>query len=199
MKLPKEFYTRPDVVEVSRDLLGKFLYSNIDGVLTGGMIVETEAYCGENDKACHAHLGRRTKRTEIMYQEGGVTYTYLIYGMYTLFNIITNVSGRADAVLVRAIEPTEGLKEMQLRRNLPKIQPNLTAGPGLLTQALGITTKHYGENLSGNLIWLEDQGIVIPETEILESPRVGIAYAEEHALLAWRFRVKENPWTSKAK
>lgn len=199
MKLPKEFYNRTDVVQISRELLGKYLYSNIDGILTGGMIVETEAYSGRNDKACHAHLERRTKRTEIMYQEGGHVYVYLIYGIYSLFNIVTNREGLADAILIRAIEPTEGLKEMQLRRNLPKVQPNLTAGPGLLTQALGISTKHYGEDLAGDLIWVEDCGMQVPEEEILESPRVGIAYAEEHALLPWRFRVKGNPWTSKAK
>ena len=199
MKLPKEFYLRPNVAQISRDLLGKFLYTNIDGILTGGMIVETEAYSGENDKACHAHLGRRTNRTEIMYAEGGVAYVYLIYGIYNLFNIITNVQNQADAVLIRAIEPTEGLKEMQLRRNLPKVQPNLTAGPGLLTQALGITRNHYGADLTGDQIWLEDQGIIIPESEVIESPRVGVAYAEDHALLPWRFRVKNSKWTSKAK
>ena len=199
MKLPKAFYTRPDVVQISRDLLGKFLYSNIDGILTGGMIVETEAYSGRNDKACHAHLERRTKRTEIMYAEGGRAYVYLIYGIYSLFNIVTNVEGLADAVLIRAIEPTEGLKEMQLRRNLPGIQHNLTGGPGLLTMALGIKTKHYGEDLTGNLIWLEDKGVEIPEAEIIASPRVGIAYAEEHVHLPWRFRIKGNKWTSKAK
>jgi len=199
MKLPKEFYTRPDVVQISKELLGKFLYTNIDGILTGGMIVETEAYSGRNDKACHAHLERRTKRTEIMYTEGGHAYVYLIYGIYSLFNIVTNVAGLADAVLIRAIEPMEGLPEMQLRRNLPGIQHNLTGGPGLLTMALGIKTKHYGEDLTGNLIWVEDQGVKIPETEIMASPRVGVAYAEEDALLPWRFRIKGNKWTSKAK
>lgn len=199
MKLPKAFYTRPDVVQISRELLGKFLYTNIDGILTGGMIVETEAYSGRNDKACHAHLERRTKRTEIMYAEGGHAYVYLIYGIYSLFNIVTNVEGLADAVLIRAIEPTDGLREMQLRRNLAAIQHNLTGGPGLLTMALGIKTKHYGEDLTGNLIWLEDRGIVIPENEIIASPRVGIAYAEEHVHLPWRFRIKGNKWTSKAK
>ena len=198
-KIQKSFYTRPDVVQISKELLGKFLYTKIDGILTGGMIVETEAYSGENDKACHAHLGRRTKRTEIMYHTGGVAYTYLIYGIYTLFNIITNETGKADAVLIRAIEPTEGLKEMQLRRNQAKIRTNLTAGPGLLSQALGISTKHYGTDLTGNLIWLEDKKVEIHESEIIASPRVGIAYAEEHALLPWRFRIKNNKWTSKAK
>lgn len=199
MKLPKDFYLQPNVVQISRDLLGKFLYTNIDGILTGGMIVETEAYSGENDKACHAHLGRRTNRTEIMYAEGGVAYVYLIYGIYNLFNIITNQKDKADAVLIRAIEPTEGLKEMQLRRNLPKVQQNLTAGPGLLTQALGISLKHYGADLTGNQIWIEDQGIIIPDSDMIESPRVRVAYAEDHALLPWRFRVKGNKWTSKAK
>ena len=106
-KLAKSFYTRPDVVQISKELLGKYLFTRIDGILTGGKIVETEAYCGENDLACHSHSGRRTTRTEIMYHEGGVAYTYLIYGIYTLFNIITNKTERADAVLIRAIEPTE--------------------------------------------------------------------------------------------
>lgn len=199
MKLKRDFYTRPNVVQISREMLGKFLYTKIDGVLTGGMIVETEAYSGENDKACHASLGRRTSRNEIMYGEGGVAYVYLIYGIYNLFNIITNVEGKADAVLIRAIEPTEGLHEMQLRRNLPKVQHNLTAGPGLLTQALGITLKHYGTDMTGDTIWLEDRGVVIPDSEIVESPRVGVAYAGDHALLPWRFRIKGNKWTSKAK
>ncbi len=199
MKLPREFYTRPDVVQISKELLGKYLYTHIDGMLTGGMIVETEAYSGRNDKACHAYLERRTNRTAIMYAEGGRVYVYLIYGIYSLFNIVTNAEGLADAVLIRAIEPTEGIKEMQLRRNLHGMPHNLTGGPGLLTMALGIKTKHYGEDLTGNLIWVEDNGVTIPETDIVASPRVGIAYAEEHAHLPWRFRVKGNKWTSKAK
>ncbi|KAA5548716.1 DNA-3-methyladenine glycosylase [Adhaeribacter rhizoryzae] len=198
-KLPLTFYTRPDVVQIARELIGKYLFTRIDGVLTGGMIVETEAYCGENDLACHSHSGRRTARTEIMFHEGGVAYTYLIYGIYNLFNIITNVADKADAVLIRAIEPTEGIPEMLLRRKLDSPGYKLTSGPGLVTMALGITTKHYGTNLTGNLIWLEDKQQNIPDEQIIASPRVGVAYAGADALLPWRFRVKGSKWTSKAK
>ncbi|MDQ3290579.1 MAG: DNA-3-methyladenine glycosylase [Bacteroidota bacterium] len=198
-KLPKSFYTRPDVVTIARDLLGKYLFTNVDGVLTGGKIVETEAYCGENDMACHSHSGRRTARTEIMFQEGGLAYVYLIYGIYSLFNIITNVAEKADAVLIRAIEPTDGLPEILLRRHQTKVSPKLTAGPGLVTLALGISKKHYGTDLTGDTIWLEDRGEVIKEEQIIASPRVGVDYAGEDALLPWRFRIQGSLWTSKAK
>ena len=198
-KIPLEFYTRPDVVQIARDLIGKYLFTNIGGVLTGGMIVETEAYCGENDLACHSHAGRRTARTEIMFQKGGVAYVYLIYGIYALFNIITNEAERADAVLIRALEPTEGVPEMLLRRNLSTPSHRLTAGPGLVTMALGITTKHYGTDLTGDFIWLEDRQNIIPSDQIVASPRVGVAYAGQDALLPWRFRLQGNRWTSRAK
>ncbi|MER2998629.1 DNA-3-methyladenine glycosylase [Pontibacter populi] len=197
MKLPKEFYTRPNVVQIAQELLGKHIYTSVDGMLTGGMIVETEAYSGENDRACHAHLNRRTARTEIMYHEGGVAYVYLVYGIYNLFNIITNVEGKADAVLVRAIQPEIGTEEMLLRRNMPTIKPNLTAGPGVMSIALGINRKHYGEDLTGNTIWLEDKGITILDENIMTVPRVGIDYAGDDALLPWRFYIKGSKWVSK--
>jgi DNA-3-methyladenine glycosylase len=197
--LPRSFYTRPDVVSISRELLGKYLFTQIDGIRTGGVVVETEAYAGTGDRACHAHLNRRTKRTEIMYQEGGVAYVYLVYGLHALFNIITNEEGQADAVLIRAIEPTEGVEEMLLRRKLPAPRPNLTAGPGVMSQALGISTRHYGTDLTGPEIWLEDRGVVVPEEQVLASPRVGIDYAGEDAGLPWRFRVRRSKWTSRAK
>ncbi|MBC5992886.1 DNA-3-methyladenine glycosylase [Pontibacter cellulosilyticus] len=199
MKLPKEFYTRPDVVQIARELLGKHVYTCIDGIITGGMVVETEAYAGENDKACHAHLNRRTQRTQIMYSEGGVAYVYLVYGIYHLFNIITNKQDKADAVLIRAIEPEVGVEEMLLRRGFENIKPNLTAGPGVTSIALGISKKHYGEDLTGNTIWLEDKNIVLPEQSIATGPRIGIDYAGEDALLPWRFWVKGNPWVSRKK
>ncbi|MBW3544208.1 MAG: DNA-3-methyladenine glycosylase [Bacteroidetes bacterium] len=208
-KIPLEFYTRPDPVQISRELLGKFLYTHIDGITTGGMIVETEAYNGRTDKACHAHLGRRTKRTEIMYRQGGVAYVYFTYGMHHLFNIVTNKEDYADAVLIRAIEPTVGLEEIRLRRGLPSPGPSsrepskkeyrLTAGPGVLCQALGITREHYGESLVGNKIWLEDQNLILANEDIIAGPRVGIAYAQEDALLPWRFSIRHNPWVSRAK
>ncbi|WP_162051606.1 DNA-3-methyladenine glycosylase [Pontibacter pamirensis] len=197
MKLKKSFYTRPDVVELAQELIGKHLYTNVDGIMTGGMIVETEAYSGENDQACHAHLSRRTQRTEIMYHEGGVAYVYLVYGIYHLFNIITNKKDKADAVLVRAIEPEIGVEEMLLRRNMAAIKPNLTAGPGVLSIAMGINKKLYGADLTGNTIWLEDKDIRFPSEEIAAGPRIGIDYAGEDASLPWRFWVKGNKWVSK--
>lgn len=199
MKLFADFYRRPDVVQISRDLLGKYLFTNINGILTGGRIVETEAYAHMNDQACHSHLGRFTKRTRVMYEAGGVAYVYLIYGRYALFNIITNEAGKADAVLIRGLEPTEGIAEMLLRRGIDKPSSKLTAGPGLLTQALGITTTLYGTDLTDDLIWIEDLGEEIPEEMVVASPRVGIDYAGDDAALPWRFRVKNSKWTSPAK
>ncbi|MCJ8166874.1 DNA-3-methyladenine glycosylase [Pontibacter sp. E15-1] len=199
MKLPKEFYTRPNVVALAQELIGKHLYTAVDGILTGGMIVETEAYSGENDRACHAHLSRRTPRTEIMYHEGGVAYVYLVYGIYHLFNIITNTHGRADAVLVRAIAPEEGIEEMQLRRNMATLKPNLTAGPGVMSNALGISKKLYGADLTGDTIWLEDRGMRFTAAEIATGPRIGIDYAGEDASLPWRFWLKGNKWVSRKK
>jgi DNA-3-methyladenine glycosylase len=199
VKLGKSFYTRPDVVQVAQDLLGKHLYTQHDGILTGGIIVETEAYSGVGDKACHAHMNRRTQRTEIMYHEGGVAYVYLVYGMYNLFNIITNVEGQADAVLVRAIEPTEGIAEMLLRRNMSSPKPNLTAGPGVLSIAMGIDRKLYGTPLTGDTIWVEDNGLEVQAEGIAIGPRIGIDYAGEDALLPWRFWLKGNKWVSRKK
>ncbi|ALI99470.1 DNA-3-methyladenine glycosylase [Rufibacter tibetensis] len=197
-KLTQDFFTRPDSVTIARDLIGKHFFSSFDGVLTGGMIVETEAYSGLNDAACHAHLGRRTKRTQVMYEQGGIAYVYLIYGIHALFNIVTNAEGIADAVLIRAIEPTEGIEEMQLRRGLTKVEPRLTAGPGLVTQALGISTQHNGTDVNGNEIWFEDRGVLVPEAQIVAGPRVGVAYAGADALLPWRFSLKGSRWVSKA-
>lgn len=199
MKLDQAFYTRDNVVQIAQDLLGKHLYTNHGGIVTGGMIVETEAYAGIGDKACHAHMNRRTQRTDIMYHNGGVAYVYLVYGMYNLFNIVTNEEGRADAVLVRAIEPTIGIEEMLLRRNMAAPKPNLTAGPGVLSMALGINREHYGTPLTGDTIWVEDPGIALPATGIAVGPRIGIDYAGDDALLPWRFWLKDNKWVSRKK
>ena len=198
-KLQKSFYTRPDVMQIAQELLGKYLFTNFDGVITGGRIVETEAYSGEGDRACHAHLNRRTNRTEIMYHEGGVAYVYLVYGMYNLFNIITNQPDKADAVLIRAVEPTIGIEEMLQRRNFETIKPNLTAGPGVTSIALGIDKKLYGADLTGNVIWLEDVGETVSAEEMGVGPRIGIDYAGDDALLPWRFWVKDSKWVSRKK
>lgn len=198
-KLEKSFYANDDVLEISKDLLGKFLMTKINGVVTGGMIVETEAYNGRCDKACHAFPEKRTKRTEIMYNPGGSAYVYLCYGIHYLFNITTNIKDKADAVLVRAIEPVEGIDVMLKRRNLQVVKPQLTAGPGVLTQALGINKRHYGADLSGSEVWIEDRNIILMEEDVVACPRIGVAYAEEDALLPWRFYIKGNKFVSKIK
>jgi DNA-3-methyladenine glycosylase len=199
-KLPLSFYLQEDVVDVGRQLLGKFLYTDLRGEgLTGGMIVETEAYAGAIDKASHAHGNKRTKRTEVMYSEGGVAYIYLIYGFYNLFNVITNYAGTPHAILIRAIEPIDGVDIMLKRRKLEKVSSRLTAGPGLLSQALGITREENGASLLEDQVWIEERGIKLKKKDIIESPRVNIGYAEEHIDLPWRFRIKENIWVSKAK
>ena len=200
-RITKSFYLREDVVQVSKDLLEKFLVTNFDGQLTVGKIVETEAYRAPDDKACHAYNNKRTKRTEVMFAEGGVAYVYLIYGRYHLFNVVTAKKDMAHAVLIRGIEPVENVATMLARRNFTKLKNNLTAGPGMLSIALGINKEHTGISLldKKSPIWIEDRGTIISEENIIASPRVGVGYAEECALWNWRFRVRDSKWTSKAK
>ena len=199
MRLRKPFFISPDVVQTARDLLGKFLVTDFAGGKTAGMIVETEAYRAPDDRGCHAYLNRRTKRTEIMFAEGGKAYVYLCYGIHHLFNIVTGEAGMAQAVLVRAVEPADNLELMLARRNMEKTKRQLCAGPGVLTQALGIRTEHSGTDLlaNGSPIWVEDRGIRFSPKEISATPRVGIAFAKECANWPWRFRVENSKWTSK--
>ena len=197
-KLSADFYKRDDVLLISHELLGKVLCTNFHGKLTSGIIVETEAYAGITDKASHAYGGRRTKRTETMYASGGTVYVYLCYGIHHIFNIVTNKENIPYAVLIRAIQPRDGIDFILQRRKKKKIDRSLTAGPGSLTRALGITVKYSGILLMDNLIWLEDQNIKINNQDILASPRVGVQYAGKDANNPWRFRIKGNPWTSPA-
>lgn len=195
--LTADFYRREDVVQLSRDLLGKVLCTKIDGnQLTSGIITETEAYCGRNDKACHANNGKRTARTEIMYAEGGRAYVYLCYGIHHLFNVVTNRKGQADAILIRAIKPINGINLMLGRRNSSTLSEKLTAGPGRLTQALGVTTDYSGMDLTGNTVWIEDRGHSIGRDDIQSSPRIGVDYAGDDAKLPWRFYLKDSAWVS---
>jgi DNA-3-methyladenine glycosylase len=197
--LPLAFYRRSDVVQIAKDLLGKVLITNMQDGLCAARIVETEAYCGATDRACHAHLNRRTKRTEVMFAAGGVAYVYLCYGIHALFNVVTHEEGFADAVLVRAVEPLYNVELMMQRRKIYKPDDyRLTAGPGALTKAMGIQTIHYGLSLQGNQIWITD-GQTIADAQIISSPRVGVDYAGEDALLPWRFRIAGNRWCSPAK
>jgi DNA-3-methyladenine glycosylase len=188
MKLGKVFYLREDVVKISRELLGKVLCTDIDGKFASGIITETEAYRGVVDKASHAYNNRRTNRTEIMFGEGGKAYVYLCYGIHYLFNIVTNKAETPHAILVRAITPLDGIETIMERRNVSKLVPKTTIGPGTVSKALGITTKHTGVDLTGDTIWLEDRGIKVKPKDIIVGPRIGIDYAEEDALLPYRFR-----------
>ena len=199
-KLQADFYQEEDVLTISKKLLGKILCSKFDSNLTSGIIVETEAYAGETDRASHAYNGRRTRRTEVMYAAGGTAYIYLCYGIHHLFNVVTNREGIPHAILIRAIEPLEGIDIMLKRRNMKKLLPRLTAGPGILSQALGISIYNSGISLLDNQIWIEDNSNNSPigDFKIISSPRVGCEYAEEDANNPWRFRINGNPWVSPA-
>ncbi len=198
--LPKTYYLNDDVVSIARDLLGKILVTqNKSGEITSGRIVETEAYDGTCDRASHAWLNKRTDRTEIMFAEGGFAYVYLCYGIHNLFNIITGPENIPHAVLIRAIEPLTGVDIILERRGQKKLQRSTGGGPGIVSKALGITLNDNKLPLYDSHIWLEDDGYKIQSSEILASPRVGVDYAGEDALLPWRFRNKSNPFTSLAK
>jgi len=199
LKLSPEFYQHPDVVEVARELLGKTLITNINEERTSGIIVETEAYAGVTDRASHAWNHRRTKRNEVMYGPAGHSYVYFIYGMYAMFNVVSNAPEIPHAILIRAVEPVEGLDTMLRRRRLEKVSTRLCAGPGLLTQALGISIVHSGISLQSDIIWIEDVSVSLREEQILCSPRIGIDYAGEDRHQPWRFRIRGNPWLSRAK
>lgn len=187
-KLSDKFYQRDDVLEISRQLLGKFLLTCIDNVVTGGMIIETEAYRGPEDRASHAYNMKRTPRNEMMYRQGGCSYVYMCYGIHSLFNVVTSIENIPHAVLIRAIKPFVGIEMMIYRRKKSSLE-SLTSGPGTLSQALGITKAENGLLLTGNRVWIEDRSYIIPEDKIIASPRIGIEYAKEDALLPWRFRI----------
>ncbi len=198
-RLATSFYLGNDVVALSRALLGKLLCTRSGGSeLTGGVIVETEAYAGPEDRASHAHGNRCTRRTAVMFQRGGVAYVFLCYGMHALFNVVTNVEGIPHAVLIRAIQPVRGVATMLRRRDRTHLDRAVAGGPGALSQALGITVADTGADLvRGRTIWIEDAPAVAP-ADIIASPRVGVAYAGEHAGRPWRFRIRNSPWTSPA-
>jgi DNA-3-methyladenine glycosylase len=196
--LDKSFYTRADVTEVAKDLLGKLLVTNFDNKLTSGIITETEAYDGITDKASHAYGNRRTKRTEVMYQEGGIAYIYLCYGIHSLFNVVTNQEDIPQAILVRSIIPYHGNKVMLNRIGKNKFGPNPGYGPGRVSMLLGIHYSMSGMSLSAkkknikSCIWIEDIGILSKSLEIESTPRIGVDYADEDAKLPYRYTIK-NP------
>jgi DNA-3-methyladenine glycosylase len=190
MKLPLSFYRRPDVVRISRELLGKVLVTRIGNKLTSGIITETEAYEGITDKASHAYGGKRTARTETMYAPGGTAYVYLCYGIHHLFNVVTNAEDIPHAVLIRAIQPLDGMATMLKRRGFTKPAPNLSAGPGTTSQALGIRVAHSGLSLLEGPVWIEDRGLIINKKDIVTGTRIGVDYAGKDAKKPYRFLIK---------
>jgi DNA-3-methyladenine glycosylase len=197
-KLPREFFTRSNVLIVARELLGKLLVvPTADGTRVSGTIVEAEAYRGPQDRASHAYGGRRTNRTETMYGIGGTAYVYFVYGMYYQFNVVTNGKDVPHAVLVRAVDPAEGIEVMRTRRH-GQPDHNLTNGPGKLCIALGIDRKLDRADLLGEKVWLEE-GVEISTSKIASGPRVGIDYAEEWIDKPWRVWIRDNPFVSNAK
>lgn len=194
-KLSNDFYLRSDVVQIARDLLGKVIVTKFEGMYTAGRIVETEAYAGIIDKASHAYNNRRTNRTEIMFGKGGVSYVYLCYGIHHLFNVVCNTKDNPDAVLIRGIEPLEGMDAMLKRFNKQSFDESIGRGPGNASKALGIFTQHSGVSLQGKELFIAEDGTNNFETMV--SKRIGVAYAAEHANWLYRFFMYGNPHVSK--
>jgi DNA-3-methyladenine glycosylase len=195
-KLRRQFYTRANVLNVARELLGKLLVVPArNGKRLSGKIVEVEAYRGPQDRAAHSYGGRRTKRTETMYGIGGTAYVFFVYGMYYQFNVVTNTHDTPHAVLIRALEPVEGIELMRKRRQGIS-DHKLTNGPGKLCIALGINRKLDAVDLLGGRVWLEDAE-QIPRSQILSGPRIGIDYAEEWIDKPWRFWIRDNSFVSR--
>ena len=200
-KLPVSFYKRENVITIAKELLGKLLVTKWNDVITSGRIVEVEAYNGIIDKASHAFAGRRTARNEIMYANGGVAYVYLCYGIHHLFNVVTNSPETPHAILIRALEPVKGIDSMLKRAGKKnpdsyREENTLARGPGNLSKALGLFTKHSGFSLRSKELFIADDGFVLNKKDIAASPRIGVDYAGNDALLHYRFFIKGNPFVS---
>ncbi len=195
-KLTIEFYKRKNVVQIARELLGKIIQTNFDGYITTAKIVETEAYIGITDKASHAWQGKRTQRNEHMYAQPATVYVYICYGIHQMFNIVTNKKEIPDAVLIRAVEPLEGIHTMTERTGKKCTDATITKGPGNVAKALGIHKIYSGENLLGENICIMSADNFIAEDQIGSSKRIGVDYAGEDALLPYRFYIKGNKYVS---
>ena len=193
--LPQSFFEQSDVVMITKELIGKIVITNFSNTLTAGRIVEAEAYNGPFDKAAHSYNNRRTKRTEVMFANGGVAYVYLCYGLHQMFNIVTNKAGIPNAILIRALEPVAGIDAMLARSNKTVHNFDLTRGPGNVAKALGIHIIHSGTSLD-NEIYIADDGYNYKENEIAATARIGVDYAGEDAWLPYRFIVKGNKYVS---
>ena len=195
-KLAREFYTSKNTAKIARDLLGKLLVvPDGSGRRVSGMIVEVEAYLGVSDRAAHSYGGRRTPRNEVMYGHGGFVYVFFVYGMYYQLNVVAGPAEHPHAILIRGIEPVEGVETMRTRRGAMK-DTNLTSGPGKLAIAFGVTRELNGADLTGDRIWIE-QFRKIPKKEVAIGSRIGIDYAGEDAALPLRFWIRGNAFVSK--
>jgi DNA-3-methyladenine glycosylase len=192
VKIPRSFYEQ-NTLDVARQLLGKYLVREHSDGLAIGRIVETEAYIGPDDKACHASRGR-TPRTEVMFGQAGHAYVYLIYGFHYMLNIVTEAIDLPAAVLVRAVEPSEGIALMQSRRGTQQLR-GLASGPGKLCQAFAIDRKLNGGDLCGDVIYLEDRGEPVPK--VMTTARIGVEYAGKWKRKPWRFLVRDSEFVSK--
>ena len=193
--IPSSEYLREPFDIAQNVLLGATLYSNIGGELCGGRIVELELYKGDCDRACHAFPNKKTPRNAVMFGPGGYAYVYFVYGMHNMFNVVIGDKNCPNAILIRALEPTVGIDVMQARRGMTDVR-NLCNGPAKLTEALGITTKHNGLNLTArNKIWIEPRTGVKPKVAV--GARIGVDYAGEDAKLPWRFVIAGNPFVSR--
>jgi DNA-3-methyladenine glycosylase len=195
-KLDTGFYNRADVVKIAKELVGKVLVTQLGDITTSGRIVETEAYAGHIDRASHAFGGRRTNRTEVMYQTGGTAYVYLCYGIHHLFNVVTNHQDIPHAVLIRAVDPIQGINTMLARTGKKRADYTLTKGPGNVSKALGINTGHTGWNLLEDEIYITADDFIVNKKDIIATPRIGVDYAGEDAKLPYRFILKDNPYVS---
>lgn len=195
-KIPLSFYARKDVVAIAKDLIGKIIVTNFYGSITSGRIVETEAYVALTDKASHSFGGKRTARNEHMYAAAGTAYVYICYGLHQMMNIVTNDKDIPDAILIRAVEPLEGIDIMLKRTGKPTLDKTLTRGPGNVGKALGILKHHSGNHLLGNKIYLMDDHLKINEEQIGTSVRIGVESAGADSLFPYRFYLKGNKYVS---
>lgn len=195
MKLERQFFQQP-TLEVAKNLLGKVLVRRLRGKNLAGKIVETEAYVGPHDLACHASKGR-TGRTSIMFEGGGCAYVYMIYGFYFCLNAVTEPEDYPAAVLIRAVEPIDHVAVMRRLRKTPGRETDIASGPGKLCIAMGIDKRLNGADLTGSTLWIEDRKLEVGR--IASSPRVGVDYAGEYKDKPWRFYILGNPHVSRVK
>lgn len=194
-KLAQNFYLRNDVVKIARELLGKVLVTNWNNEMTSGRIVETEAYAGGVDRASHAFKGK-TPRTSVMFEEGGTAYVYLCYGIHEMFNIVTNKSGTPHAILIRAVEPIDGIDVMLRRTGKIVFNETLTRGPGNVGKAMGFHRTQCGVSMQSDELYIADDGYKLDKKLVTAAPRIGVDYAGEDALLHYRFYIKGNKFVS---